>query len=62
MKSLVEKAAALDDSDLGMPEAESEAPDESEDGGKADFLRMCKAIKAGDFDAAWEAYEACRDA
>jgi hypothetical protein len=54
---LISEAAALDD-DGGD---DDEMLDESEDGGKADFVRMCKAIEAGDYDAAWEAYQACRD-
>lgn len=54
-ESLVSDAAALGSEDMGeMPE-----PDESEDGGKADFLRMCKAIRAGKDAEAWEAYRAC---
>lgn len=53
---LISEAAGLDYEDDGSGDA-----DESEDGGKADFMRMAKAIKAGDFETAWEAYQACRD-
>lgn len=54
---LISEAAGLDYEGDG-----DEAPeDETEDGGKAEFMRMAKAIKAGDFDSAWKAYQACRD-
>lgn len=52
---LVSEAAGLGSEDMGEPPA----PDESEDGGKADFMRMCAAIRDGDDEAAWAAYQAC---
>ena len=55
---LISEAAGLDYEDDGSADAPE---DESEDGGKADFMRMAKAIKAGDLETAWEAYQACRD-
>jgi hypothetical protein len=54
---LVKEAAGLPSEDEG-----EEYEDETEDGGKAEFMRMAKAIKAGDFEEAWTAYKACTGA
>jgi hypothetical protein len=53
-EELVDAAAGLD-----LDGDEPAGPDESEDGGKADFVRMCKAIQAGKFEEAWGHYQAC---
>lgn len=39
-------------------ESEEYSPDEEH---KRAFMDMAKAIKAGDFEAAWSAYQECRE-
>lgn len=41
-----------------MGEGEDYGPDAEH---KAAFLEMCEAIRAGDDEAAWEAYQTCKE-
>lgn len=59
MEDLVARAASIGESS----EAEGEMPEaEDEDPMKEEFLEMARAIREGDDEAAWEAYQACRGA
>lgn len=59
MGDLVKRAAGMGGTYGGDDEEESAAPTE-DDAMKEEFLEMCRAIREGDDEAAYEAWQACK--
>jgi hypothetical protein len=59
--SLAESAAGMDMGSSGGKPGMREDADEDGTDPKSMFLQMCQAIRDGNDEEAWEAYQACRE-